>query len=291
MTIWQFTAAVALAGAATGFLGSLTGLGGGFIVVPVLTLGFGVDLRYAIGASLICIIATSTGSAARFVRDGFSNIRIGMFLEVATTGGAVLGAWVAPALPAAAISGLFGAVLLYAAYQSTRRTHDTASASAPDRLDGILHLSGSYPAPGGPVGYSPRRVSAGFAVMTVAGMLTGLIGAGSGLVKVIALDQVMGLPFKVAATTSSFMIGVTAAAAAGVHLSRGNIDPAIAMPIALGVLAGTLLGARVLPAAKPRGLRLLFAVLLAAVGFQMLYSGVDLLARPGAVGAISGRHL
>jgi uncharacterized membrane protein YfcA len=272
MTVWQFTAAVAMAGAATGFLGSLTGLGGGFIVVPVLTLGFGVDLRYAIGASLICIIATSTGAAARYVRDGFSNIRIGMFLEVATSVGAVLGAWIAPALPATAIGGLFGVVLLYAAWQSIRRTQDSEGAQGSDRLATLLKLRGSYPAPGGPVHYDPRRVPLGFAVMTVAGMLTGLLGAGSGLMKVIALDQVMGLPFKVAATTSSFMIGVTAAAAAGVHLSRGNIDPAVAMPVALGVMAGTMLGARVLPTARPRRLRLLFAVLLAVVGAQMIYT-------------------
>jgi uncharacterized membrane protein YfcA len=272
MDTWQFTAAVAFAGAAAGFIGALTGLGGGFIVVPVLTLGFGVELRYAVGASLICIIATSTGAAARYVREGFSNIRIGMFLEVATTLGAVLGAWIAPTISSAALSGLFGVVLLYAAWQTTRRTHDTPPAAAPDRLTRLLQLDGSYPAPDGRVAYCPHRVTAGFAVMTIAGMLTGLLGAGSGLVKVIALDQVMGLPFKVAASTSSFMIGVTAAAAAGVHLSRGNIDPTVAMPIALGVLAGTLLGARILPATKPRRLRLLFAALLAVVGMQMIYS-------------------
>jgi uncharacterized membrane protein YfcA len=273
MTTLQFTAAVAVAGAGTGFLGALTGLGGGFIVVPLLTLGFGVDLRYAIGASLICIIATSTAAAARYVRDGFTNIRIAMFLEVATTCGAVLGAWIAPALPASAISGLFGVVLLYAAWQATRRTHDAPhGAAVDDRVADALRLKGFYPSPDGRVDYRPRRVPAGFAVMALAGMLTGLLGAGSGLVKVIALDHVMRLPFKVAATTSSFMIGVTAAAAAGVHLRRGMIDPTIAMPIALGVLAGTLLGARVLPTAKPRHLRLLFAALLAAVGLQMIYT-------------------
>jgi uncharacterized protein len=274
MTTWEFTAAVAVAGAATGFIGSLTGLGGGFIVVPVLTLGFGVDLRHAIGASLICIIATSTGAAARYVRDGFSNIRIGMFLEVATTIGAVLGAWFAPLLPAAAINGLFGLVLLYAAWQALKQNRDDAAPStSADRIAQALHLDGAYPTPAGAVKYQPKRVAAGFGVMAIAGMLTGLLGAGSGLVKVIALDQVMGLPFKVAATTSSFMIGVTAAAAAGVHLSRGNIDPTLAMPIALGVLAGTLLGARVLPSARPRLLRIFFAVLVAAVGMQMIYTG------------------
>jgi uncharacterized protein len=272
MLNWEFNAGVALAGAAIGFIGALTGLGGGFIVVPVLTLVFGVDLRHAIGASLICIIATSTGAAARYVKEGFSNIRIGMFLEVATTLGAVLGAWVAPALPAAAISGLFGVVLLYAAWQGLRRAQDHFVAGEADRIAEALRLDGTCPGDGGAVKYRPRRVAAGFAVMTIAGMLTGLLGAGSGLVKVIALDQVMGLPFKAAAATSSFMIGVTAAAAAGVHLSRGNIDPVLAMPIALGVLAGTFLGAHVLPGARPRRLRILFAVLMAAVGMQMIYT-------------------
>jgi len=272
MNHWELTLGIALASAATGFLGSLTGLGGGFIVVPVLTLGFGVDLRYAIGASLICIIATSTGAAARYVRDGFSNIRIGMFLEVATTTGALLGAWLAPAIPAAGIGGLFGVVLLYAAWITVRRPHECAAAGEPDRVAQYLGMDGSYPAAAGAVDYRAQRVLCGFGVMAVAGMLTGLLGAGSGLVKVVALDQVMGLPFKVAATTSSFMIGVTAAAAAGVHLGRGNIEPALAMPVMLGVLAGTALGSRVLPAARPRRLRLLFAGLLTAVGIEMIYT-------------------
>jgi uncharacterized membrane protein YfcA len=267
MTTWAFTFAIALAGAAVGFLGSLTGLGGGFIVVPLLTLGFGVELRYAIGASLICIIATSTGAAARYVREGYSNIRIGMFLEVATSLGAVVGAWIAPLLPSKAIGGLFGVVLLYAAWQTARSTHDSACVGSSDALATRLGMQGSFP-----VRYVPHRVLPGFAVMSVAGMLTGVIGAGSGLLKVIALDRVMGLPFKVAASTSSFMIGVTAAAAAGVHFSRGNIDPTVAMPIAVGVLGGTLLGARVLPGARPHWLRLLFVVLVAGVGVQMIYS-------------------
>ena len=201
MTTLEFTACVALAGSGAGFLGALTGLGGGFIVVPVLTLVFGVDLRYAIGASLICIIATSTASAARFVREGFSNIRIGMFMEVATSIGAVFGAWLAPALPAAAIGGLFGVLLLFAAWRSLRRVQDALPAVRPDPIAAALAMNGAYPARGGAVAYQVQHVAGGFGVMTLAGMLTGLLGAGSGLVKVIALDQVMGLPFKVAATT------------------------------------------------------------------------------------------
>jgi uncharacterized protein len=271
MNTWQFTAGVAAASAATGFLGSLTGLGGGFIVVPLLTLGFGVDMRYAVGASLICIIATSTGAAARYVRQGFSNIRIGMFLELATTTGAVLGAWLAPSVPAAAIGGLFGALLLYAAWLTVRRAQERTPPGEPDRVAKYLGMEGTYPAPAGAVAYRAQRVVCGFGAMMLAGILTGLLGAGSGLIKVVTLDQIMGLPFKVAATTSSFMIGVTAAAAAGVHLARGNIDPALAMPVMLGVLAGTTLGAHVLPGARPRSLRLLFAAMLTAVGVGLLY--------------------
>ena len=274
MNTWQLTACIALAGAGTGFLGSLTGLGGGFIVVPVLTLGFGIDIRYAVGASLICVIATSTGAAARYVRDGFSNIRIGMFLEVATSIGAVAGAWLAPSVSPAAVGGLFGIVLLYAAYLTLRRAQEAAPSYAPDRLAAYLGMNGSYPAREGAVDYRARRVAAGFGVMGLAGMLSGLLGIGSGLIKVVALDQIMGLPFKVAATTSSFMIGVTAAAAAGVHLSRGNIDPVLAMPVTLGVLAGAFLGSRILPGAPPRRLRLLFAALLTAVGIEMIYTSV-----------------
>ena len=272
MTTWQFTACIACAGAVTGFVGSLTGLGGGFIVVPVLTLIFGVDIRYAIGASLICIIATSTGSAARYVRDGYSNIRIGMFLEIATSLGAVTGAWMAPRVSATFIGGLFGAVLWYAAYRTSARSRESKAAGAPDRLAEYFGMEGKCPAPGGVIMYRPRNVILGFGVMSLAGIFSGLLGAGSGMIKVVALDQVMGLPFKVAATTSSFMIGVTAAAAACVNLSRGYIDPVLAMPVTLGVLAGALLGSRVLPAAPPRRLRLLFAMLLAAVGAQMIYS-------------------
>jgi uncharacterized membrane protein YfcA len=272
MNTWEFTAFLTLGSIVTGIIGALTGLGGGFIVVPLLTLCFGVDIRYAIGASLICVIATSSGAAARYVREGYSNIRLGMFLEVATTVGAVAGAFFAPKVPTPVIGGLFGLVLLYASYLTLRRAVEQDAAAAPDRVSAWLEMDSAYPTPQGVVSYRVRHVPEGFGVMTVAGMLSGLLGIGSGLVKVVALDQVMGLPFKVCATTSSFMIGVTAAASAGVHLSRGYIDPALAMPVMLGVLCGAFLGARILPGAPPRRLRLLFAGLLAAVAAEMLYT-------------------
>ncbi len=272
LNTWEFSALLGLGSLVTGIVGALTGLGGGFIVVPLLTLGFGVDIRYAIGASLICVIATSSGAAARYVREGYPNIRLGMFLELATTGGAVLGAFFAPKVPIPVIGALFGIVLLYASLLTLRRTSELVSTAAPDRVAAWLDVDGDYPTPQGAVSYRVRHVPAGFGVMGLAGMLSGLLGIGSGLVKVVALDQVMGLPFKVSATTSSFMIGVTAAASAGVHLSRGYIDPALAMPVLLGVLAGASLGARILPGAPPRRLRLLFAGLLAAVAIEMLYT-------------------
>jgi uncharacterized membrane protein YfcA len=272
MNTLEFTALVTAGSVVTGIVGALTGLGGGFIVVPLLTLCFGVDIHYAIGASLICVIATSSGAAARYVREGYTNVRLGMFLEVATTAGAVLGAFLAPQVPVPVVGGLFGLVLLYAAWLTLRRTGEHSTAGAPDRAAAWLGMDGDSPTPGGLPSYRVRRVREGFGVMALAGMLSGLLGIGSGLVKVVALDQVMGLPFKVSATTSSFMIGVTAAASAGVHLSRGYIDPGLAMPVMLGVLCGAFLGARILPAAPPRRLRLLFAGLLAAVAAEMLYT-------------------
>lgn len=272
MTTIQLTAAIAAGSLLTGVLGALTGLGGGFIVVPVLTMVFGIDIRYAVGASLVCVIATSTGSAARYVREGYTNIRIGMFLEVATSIGAVAGALIAPQVPAAWIGGLFGVLLLHAAWLTVRRASEDSAPVAPDPVSSWLSMDGAYPSPQGPVSYRMRHVTRGFGVMTGAGLLSGLLGIGSGLVKVIAMDQVMGLPFKVAATTSSFMIGVTAAASAGVHFSRGDIEPGLVMPVVIGVLAGTFLGSRLLPEARPRRLRLLFATILIAAGLQMIYT-------------------
>jgi uncharacterized membrane protein YfcA len=269
------TFAIALSGALTGLIGSLTGLGGGFLIVPLLTLGFHVDIRYAAGASLVCVIATSCGSAAAYVRDGYSNIRIGMFLEIATTLGAIAGASLAPRLPAAAIAILFGIVMLHSAWLSMRRRAEPLPGGPPDRLSTWLRMDGEYPTPEGAVAYRARRIPACFGVMAVGGVLSGLLGIGSGVVKVLAMDRIMCLPFKVSTTTSNFMIGVTAAASAGIYLSRGYIVPGLAMPVILGVLAGSFCGARVLPGTKPRQLRLLFAGVLVFIAAQMIYRGAS----------------
>ncbi len=241
MNVLEFTALVWTGSVIAGLLGSLTGLGGGVVLVPLLTLFFKVDIRYAVGASLVSVIATSSGAAAAYVKEGFSNIRIGMFLEIATTVGALLGAFLATRVSGSAIATIFGLVLLYSAYLAGR---------------------------------PPHRVPMGFSLMFGAGALSGLLGIGSGAVKVLAMDQAMRIPFKVSTTTSNFMIGVTAAASAGIYLNRGYIDPGLAMPVMLGVLTGSLIGTRILVKAETKSLRLVFSAIILLLGAQMLYNGV-----------------
>jgi hypothetical protein len=274
VNIIEFSLLVWVSSVLAGFLGSLTGLGGGIIITPVLTLALGVDIRYAIGASLVSVIATSSGAAAAYVREGFSNIRIGMFLEIATTLGALGGALLATKMPTSAISIIFGLALLYSAYASSRPRHEHLGDCRPDPLATRLKMNSVYPTNNGPVGYCPQAVPAGFSLMFGAGVLSGLLGIGSGAVKVIAMDQAMRLPFKVSTTTSNFMIGVTAAASAGVYLSRGYINPGLAMPVMLGVVTGSLVGARVLAEAKTKWLRIVFGVVIAIMAFEMIYHGV-----------------
>jgi uncharacterized protein len=274
VTVDALTMWLTFGSCAAGFLGSLTGMGGGVVIVPLLTLGFGVDMRYAIGASLVSVIATSSASAATYVKDGYSNIRVGMLLEVGTTLGAVGGAVLAALMPLSAIAAVFGAVLLWSAYQATRRQEEPAFDAHPDRLSAFLRLDSSYPTPAGLQYYHVCGIPLGFVLMVTAGLLSGLLGIGSGALKVVAMDRVMRLPYKVSTTTSNFMIGVTAAASAGLYLRRGYIDPGLAMPVMLGVLAGATLGTRVLVGAKPPLLRLVFALVVAALGVQMLYHGL-----------------
>jgi len=206
-----------------GLVGALTGLGGGVVIVPLLTSVFGVDIRYAVGASLVSVIATSLGSASTYIKKGYANLRLGMFLEVATTIGALIGAFIA--------------------------TH-------------VI------------IPYQVRALPAGFSIMLVAGVLSGLLGIGSGAFKVLAMDQAMGLPFKVSTTTSNFMIGVTAAASSGVYLTQGYIDPGLSMPVMLGVLPGAFLGARILIGAKTQILRIIFSFVLVVMAFKMVYNSL-----------------
>ena len=273
MTVLALAALVAGGSFCAGLLGALTGLGGGIIVVPMLTLLFHVDLRYAIGASLVSVIATSSGAAAAYVREGFTNVRIGILLEVATTVGALVGAVLAGWIPVGWLAILFGLVLLYTAYRNLRPHLAHSTTGPPDPIATKLRLNSTYPTPNGLEAYSVQQVPAGFGLMFIAGILSALLGIGSGVIKVLAMDQTMKLPFKVSTTTSNFMIGVTAAASAGVYLHRGYIEPAIAFPVMLGVLAGALLGARILTVAKTAWLRNLFTAVVVVLAVEMLYKG------------------
>ena len=275
MTVLVFTLAVWAISTVAGFLGALTGLGGGVIVVPVLALAMGVDIKYAIGASLVSVIATSSGAAAAYVKEGYSNIRIGLLLEIATTIGAVLGAYLATRVTTHVIAIIFGLVLVQSAIQSLfNKAPEHESIVGCDAMCQRFRLGGDYPLGGVRQKYGVRNLPAGFSMMFGAGALSGLLGIGSGAVKVIAMDRAMKIPFKVSTTTSNFMIGVTAAASAGVYLSRGYIDPRVAMPVMLGVLGGALLGTKVLVHARVRTLRVVFGVVILLLAAEMIYSGI-----------------
>jgi uncharacterized membrane protein YfcA len=255
-----------------GLLGSLTGLGGGVVIVPLLSLGLGIDIRYAIGTSLIAVIATSSGAAIAFVRDGFSNIRVGMLLEIATTLGATAGALLAHRIPTSAIAVLFGIVLLASAIPFP--PNPKRAGGPPSALAARLHLNGTYPSLDGVRDYEVHRLGMGFGLMGLAGALSGLLGIGSGAMKVLAMDRAMRLPYKVSAATSNFMIVVTAAASAGVYLNRGYVDPGLAVPTVLGVLLGSVAGARIMGATRSRVLRGIFAVTISLLGIEMIYNGL-----------------
>lgn len=264
-----------------GLVGSLTGLGGGGILTPLLVIAFGVDMKYAIGASLVAVVATSSGAAAAYVRDGFTNVRLAMILEVATVAGAIVGAIVAAYLPIGVISLIFGAVMLWTAFNTimqARKVNDAMSTNDDgvpiDPLAARLSLDSTFPTKDGLRAYRVHHVKAGFAIMFGAGVLSALVGIGSGIVKVLAMDRIMLLPFKVSTTTSNFMIGVTAAASAGVYLHRGQIEPTIAAPVAIGALGGSFLGARLLARMPVKILRILFAIIVGLASVQMIWKGL-----------------
>ncbi|HJQ19598.1 MAG TPA: sulfite exporter TauE/SafE family protein [Gemmatimonadaceae bacterium] len=274
MTLLAFAPLVALGAFFAGLLGSLTGLGGGIVIVPMLTLLFHVDLRYAIGASLISVIATSSGAAAAFVREGFTNVRVGILLEVATTSGALVGALLAGVTPTTTLSILFGLAALFTAYNSMQPLGDHLTDAPSHPWAKRLRLDSTYPTDEGLKPYRVQRVPFGLTLMFGAGALSALLGIGGGIIKVLAMDRGMRLPFKVSTTTSNFMIGVTASASAGVYLRRGYINPGIAAPVMLGVLAGALIGARILTRARSETLRKVFAALVVIAGIEMLYKGI-----------------
>jgi uncharacterized membrane protein YfcA len=260
-----------------GALGALAGLGGGVLIVPILTIGFGLDIRLAVGASIVSVIATSSGAGAALVRDGFTNVRVAMLLEVATSLGAVTGAILAPHLPVRILFFLFGGILLFTAYPTLRKIKHDTPALVSDELALKLDLPSTYPTPNGAVAYEVHRVPLGIGLMSCAGIISGLLGIGSGALKVLAMDTAMGLPIKVSTATSNFMIGVTAAASAGIYFWRGEVLPLVAAPVALGVLIGSLGGAKLLFRLRSATVRMIFALLLCGVAVEMLLRGLEIL--------------
>lgn len=259
-----------------GFLGALVGVGGGIIIVPALTLIFGFPIRYAIGASIVSVIATSSGAAAAYVRERMTNLRTAMFLELGTTVGAMSGALLAGMLHGRWLFLLFGLMLLGSGLAMLQKLRDHADSVPPSRWADALRLHSTYYDEhlGREVPYRVARTPLGLALMLLAGLLSGLLGIGSGVLKVPAMDLAMGLPLKVSSATSNLMIGVTAAASAAIYFSRGDINPFIAGPVAVGIVLGAALGSRFLSRARPNWLRLLFVGVLVVVAVQMIRKGL-----------------
>lgn len=277
MTPLDFTLSLGLIAVAAGLLGSLVGLGGGIIIVPVLTLLYGIDIRLAIGASIVSVIATSSGAAAAYVRDRMANIRTGMFLEVGTTVGAISGAFLTTILPTRMLFIIFAATLAYVAFTMLTTKRDaTILATSDDLIANRLRLHGSYydKAEHRTITYKVIGTKIGLVCMYIAGVVSALLGVGSGALKVPAMDLAMHLPIKVSTATSNFMIGVTAAASAGVYLARGQINPFIAAPVALGVLIGAIIGSRLLGRIMPKSVQTLFVIILIVISLEMLSRGV-----------------
>ncbi|RKQ88535.1 sulfite exporter TauE/SafE family protein [Brockia lithotrophica] len=260
-----------------GIVGALLGLGGGVVMVPVLTLFLGVHIYYAIGASIVSVIATSSGAAVAYVRDRLTNLRVGMLLEMATTTGAIAGALLIGIVNPRWLFVIFGLVLLYSAVQMfQKRKEELPLPIEPDGFTRRFRLRGSYydQALGREVTYEPTHVAFAFPAMFGAGLISGLLGIGSGAFKVLAMDLIMRLPIKVSSATSNFMIGVTAAASAGIYFLRGYIEPFVAAPVALGVLVGAFLGTRIMVRIRGVALRYLFVPVLAILALEMLARGI-----------------
>ena len=276
MSLLTFILIMFLGAFAAGFIGSLSGLGGGIIIIPLLSVFLGVDMHYAIGTALVAVIATSSGSASAYVREGITNMRLGMFLEIATTIGAVVGALISTNAPTSLLAIIFGATLIFSSLNSIRKKEDHLIAPAQgSALAKRLKLAGSYPvANGEKVHYSMTNILGGFSMMGVAGMMSGLLGIGSGAFKVIAMDTIMKVPFKVSTTTSNFMMGVTAIASSVIYIQKGYIEPSICMPVIIGVLIGSMVGAKVLMKANTKKLKLFFALLIFIIALNMIYNGI-----------------
>ena len=262
-----------------GFIGALFGLGGGVLIIPFLTLVEGVPVPLAVGASIVSVVATSSSSAAAYVQDHLTNLRLGMFLEIGTVAGAITGAFVAVFLPASALFILFGLILLYATIIMIRaRGIDFPANVRPDKASRILALGSQYEdhSLNRVVKYEVTRTPLTAFIGYFAGIVSGLLGVGGGIINVPTMNLVSKVPVKVASATSNFMIGVTAAASASVYLLRGDVHPLLAAPLIIGVAGGALLGTRVLKVTPPTRVKVAFGILLAAISLLMILKGFNL---------------
>ena len=274
MTILVFSILLILFSFLAGLLGALTGLGGGVVIIPVLVLLFHIDIHYAMGASLISVIATSSGSSIAYMREGYTNLRIGIFLETAAVVGALLGALLIAITPVTLLTILFSFILFFSAYLTIKRKedHEEYQSSHPWAIK--LKLEGTYPLKDRIQHYQVQNVPHALLIMGIAGVISGLLGIGSGALKVLAMDQALRLPYKVATTTSNFMIGITAAVSVGIYFSHGYINPAVTFPVMIGVILGSFVGARVLTKIHNRLLRIIFSLVICLIGLQMLYKAL-----------------
>ncbi len=274
MTVLTFSTLLLLLSYFAGILGAITGLGGGAILIPILVLVFHINIYFAMGASLISVIATSSGATAIYLRHGLTNLRLGILLEVSAVSGALIGAWLVPYLPVSLIATLLGVVLLSSAYFVLKR-HEESEAPLLSHPWAIrLKLDGEYPIPGGTKAYQVQGVPLALSIMSLAGLLSGLLGIGAGVLKVLAMDQTMRLPYRVSTTTSNFMIGITAAASIGIYFARGYIDPTLVFPVLLGVLLGSFTGTQMLARLHVRLLRFIFSFIICLLGLELVYKGL-----------------
>ena len=268
-----------------GFLGSLVGLGGGIIITPALTILFGFDIKYAIGASIVAVIATSSGSAIAFVKDHVSNMRVGMLLEVFTTAGGVVGALMAGVFSSKLLYIFFSLILLNSFYGMLKKTGLITKVKKEeekvknDKYADKYKLNSAYydKATGETVKYNVTNVPQGSLVMFGAGFASGLLGIGSGAFKVVALDTYMKLPIKVSTATSNFMMGVTATASALIYFFNGTINPVVAAPIAIGTLIGSRTGAKVMQRLDAKYIRYIFLPILLFTIINMFLKGLGVL--------------
>jgi uncharacterized membrane protein YfcA len=279
LLVVEFVVLMFLVSVFAGIFGSIVGLGGGIVVIPVLTILFGVDIHFAIGASIVAIIGTSSGAASTYVKDKVTNLRVGMFLELASASGAIAGAAIAAYTNSAALEVIFGSILLVSLVPMVMKLGEDIPKSP--ELKGLskrLGLKGSYAERDGRViEYNSTRPVSGLAGTAVAGVLSGLLGIGGGAFKVLSMDIAMKLPMKVSTTTSNFMIGVTAAASAGIYLARGDVDPLIVAPVAIGILLGAAVGARILLRSRNTTIRKVFAAVLAVAAVEMILSALGVM--------------